>query len=295
MCNIVAPLVGRSRMVYARCFDAAKWHAAAMGSQAAVTWCYAVPTMWSLLLQHCDRMGGTLPPSLRLLRAGAAHMPHTVALRLSRMLAPRGCFLPTYSMTECMPISSPPLGYILDRPGSVGPPLGIRVRILNSVSGEVGEVSLMHDAASTDVTQLFEGYEAAGLHEPTGEGGGAEDGGGDGGDDGVGEGSGVEMGAHMFRPFKTGDLGRMDSGGWLFLTGRIKEVIDRGGEQLSPARIEAVLGDHPLIDEVMAFSSSSKVARVVTFLTSYAWARAVKISLEAVQRSSPVPILCGRF
>ncbi|MDC0525811.1 AMP-binding protein [bacterium] len=233
-CNLVAPLVGRSRMLYAPSFDAVKWCSMVRWSQPTATWCYAVPTMWSLILQHCDSTGDVLPPTLRLLRSGAAHMPHNVALRLARLLGPHGCFLPTYSMTECMPIASPSIGYTLDRPASVGTPLCIDLRIMDGADnampdGEVGEVSLLHRQGSDD--QLFDGYEAAGPNEPV-----------------------VKAGVRMSCPFKTGDLGRLDNG-WLFLTGRAKECINRGGELLSPAHIDSVLCEHPLINEAMTFSS----------------------------------------
>ena len=59
--------------------------------------------------------------------------------------------------------------------------------------------------------------------------------------------------------FRTGDLGRLENDGWLFLTGRAKEVINRGGELLSPAEIEAVLLDHPLVHDVMVFSTPHDV------------------------------------
>ena len=239
-CNLFAPLLARSRMLFAPGFDGEKWHAEVhRRSPPIIAWSYAVPTMWSIILQHCERTGRALPPTLRLLRSGAAHMPHDVALRLAGLLGPHGCFLPTFSMTECMPIASPPVGYALDRPGSVGMPLGIRVLVLDSASdvvpvGQVGEVSLAHSAQGHD--QLFNGYDAADPDEPLKQ-------------------PGVPMRLPLSLPFRTGDLGRVDENGWLFHTGRSKECINRGGELLSPAQIEAVLCEHPLVDEVMAFSS----------------------------------------
>ena len=73
-----------------------------------------------------------------------------------------------------LPIASPPVGYTLNRPGSVGKPLGIHLRILDGAGdavpdGEVGEVSLLHNPAFND--QLFDGYEAAGPSEPVVEAG----------------------------------------------------------------------------------------------------------------------------
>ena len=54
--------------------------------------------------------------------------------------------------------------------------------------------------------------------------------------------------------FRTGDEGRLDDAGYLFLRGRIKEIINRGGEKISPAEVEAVLLEHPDVAQATAFS-----------------------------------------
>ncbi len=53
--------------------------------------------------------------------------------------------------------------------------------------------------------------------------------------------------------FRTGDLGRIDSDGYLFVTGRIKEIINRGGEKILPQEIDSVLKAHPAVFEAAAF------------------------------------------
>jgi acyl-CoA synthetase (AMP-forming)/AMP-acid ligase II len=53
--------------------------------------------------------------------------------------------------------------------------------------------------------------------------------------------------------FRTGDQGRLDGEGYLFLTGRLKEQINRGGEKISPLEVDVVLLDHPAIAEVCTF------------------------------------------
>jgi acyl-CoA synthetase (AMP-forming)/AMP-acid ligase II len=53
--------------------------------------------------------------------------------------------------------------------------------------------------------------------------------------------------------FRTGDQGRIDEDGYLFLTGRLKEQINRGGEKISPLEIDVVLLDHPGIAQVVTF------------------------------------------
>jgi acyl-CoA synthetase (AMP-forming)/AMP-acid ligase II/acyl carrier protein len=54
--------------------------------------------------------------------------------------------------------------------------------------------------------------------------------------------------------FQTGDQGQIDSDGYLFLTGRIKEIINRGGEKISPREIDEVLMDHPLVSQAVTFA-----------------------------------------
>src|SRR6185437_4478181 len=54
--------------------------------------------------------------------------------------------------------------------------------------------------------------------------------------------------------FRTGDLGSLDGDGYLRLTGRIKEVINRGGEKISPREVDEVLMDHPAVAQVVTFA-----------------------------------------
>ena len=53
--------------------------------------------------------------------------------------------------------------------------------------------------------------------------------------------------------FRTGDQGVLDAGGYLFLTGRLKELINRGGEKISPREIDEALLQHPAVGEAVAF------------------------------------------
>src|SRR3954447_13636025 len=54
--------------------------------------------------------------------------------------------------------------------------------------------------------------------------------------------------------FRTGDLGYIDEDGYLFLSGRTKEIINRGGEKVSPREIDEVLLDHPAVAQALAFA-----------------------------------------
>ena len=56
------------------------------------------------------------------------------------------------------------------------------------------------------------------------------------------------------RWFRTGDQGAFDSEGYLNLTGRLKEIINRGGEKISPLEVDAVMLGHPEIAQVVCFA-----------------------------------------
>src|SRR4029077_15292465 len=53
--------------------------------------------------------------------------------------------------------------------------------------------------------------------------------------------------------FRTGDQGYLDSDGYLFVTGRLKEIINRGGQKISPLEIDQALSAHPGVSEAVAF------------------------------------------
>jgi oxalate---CoA ligase len=53
--------------------------------------------------------------------------------------------------------------------------------------------------------------------------------------------------------FRTGDLGVLDADGYLSITGRLKEIINRGGEKISPREIDEVLMEHPAVLQVVTF------------------------------------------
>ena len=54
--------------------------------------------------------------------------------------------------------------------------------------------------------------------------------------------------------FRTGDQGVIDSEGYLRLTGRLKEIINRGGEKISPREVDEVLMDHPAVVQAVTFA-----------------------------------------
>ncbi|GJN70587.1 putative PKS/NRPS-like protein biosynthetic cluster [Purpureocillium lilacinum] len=124
-------------------------------------------------------------------------------------------------MTECMPISTPPLDYRLDRDGTSGVSIGPELKILDPLdapvpAGTVGRICVRG-------TPVFPGYLLP-------------------------DGSLDKTSFTAEGWFDTGDRGHVDGGGYLFITGRSKEVINRGGELISPFEVE---------DAIMAAAAST--------------------------------------
>jgi acyl-CoA synthetase (AMP-forming)/AMP-acid ligase II len=185
-----------------------------------------VPTMLTMFLNHPDFANHDLS-SLRLITYGAAPMP--VALMQKAMKAiPNARFCQGFGMTETSPLLTVlgPEHHALEGPmagklQSVGKVVGhVDVRVVDPDDhflpiGETGEVV-------TRGPHVMKGY----LNSP-------------------------EMTAQAMRGgwFHTGDTGYFDEDGFLFLTGRIKDMIISGGENIYPIEIENVLSHHPAVNE----------------------------------------------
>ena len=189
------------------------------------TWYTAVPTMHQALLSEAVRHSETLAAApLRLIRSCSAPLPPQVMAELERVFnAP---VIESYGMTEAShQMTSNPLPPRKRKPGSVGIAAGPEVVILDpdwSVLpvGTRGEVAVR----GPNVTP---GYE-----------------------------NNPEANAASFAGgwFRTGDQGYIDEQGYLFLTGRLKEIINRGGEKISPREIDEVLLDHPAVAQALTFA-----------------------------------------
>jgi acyl-CoA synthetase (AMP-forming)/AMP-acid ligase II len=190
------------------------------------TWYTAVPTVHQILLARAATdYPARNPPALRFIRSSSAPLTPAVLRRTQEQFgAP---VIPAYGMTETAhQAASNPLprdGACKD--ASVGLPSGLRVRIITAsgnpaAAGETGEVCV-HGPAVTD------GY----LNDPQ-----------------------AAAAAFTGGWFRTGDLGYLDSDGYLFLTGRTKDIINRGGEKIAPHTVEAALLSHPAVQDALAFA-----------------------------------------
>lgn len=226
-CNLVAPLLAGAPTRFFKGFDPKSFFDALAGGQGA-SWCYLVPTMWDMVLDYARSHPGlrrTRPwPRLRVLRSAGADLPHDTARGLSDLFGEAVSIVPTYGMTEAMPIAAPPLPYRLERPGSVGRVLPtVEIEIVDASAagqmapvpdGVVGEITVRGPTVARRVDQA--GAASADDATPRGF-------------------------------FRTGDLGRLaaDGSGWLSIVGRIKDAINRGGETIAPGEVEAMLRRYP--------------------------------------------------
>lgn len=184
------------------------------------TWYTATPTIHLAALAATDHAAAAVAGRLRFIRSASAPLPPEVIHRLERRFS--APVIEAYGTTEASsPISSNPLPPGVRKAGSVGLPCGTRIRIIDSTGGPVpagatGEISVRGPG-------LMAGYE-------TGPQGGATAQGANDGDDPFVDGW-----------FRTGDLGRLDADGYLYIVGRIKDQINRGGETLSPREVDDAL------------------------------------------------------
>jgi acyl-CoA synthetase (AMP-forming)/AMP-acid ligase II len=189
------------------------------------TWYTAVPTMHQAILTRADRNPESIARNpLRFIRSSSASLPPQVMAQLE---ATFGCpVVEAYGMTEAAhQMASNPLPPRARKPGSVGVAAGPDVAIMDDVGellgpGETGEVVIK----GPNVTSGYVNNEKANAD------------------------------AFTNGWFRTGDQGFLDPEGYLFLTGRLKEIINRGGEKISPREIDEVLLDHPAVAQVCTFA-----------------------------------------
>lgn len=194
------------------------------------TWYTAVPTMHQAILARSGRNAQIIADArLRFLRSSSASLPAPVMNELTTTFgAP---VIEAYGMTEAThQMCSNPLPPRAQIPGSVGLAAGPEVRIASETensllaSTQTGEIVI----SGPNVTQGYESNPKANADNFF------EDGG--------------------QRWFRTGDQGAFDAEGYLRLTGRLKEIINRGGEKISPLEVDAILLSHAEIAQVVCFA-----------------------------------------
>ena len=189
------------------------------------TWYSAVPTMHQTILARAARNTDVIARlRLRFIRSSSAALPTRVMAELEDLFA--APVVEAYAMTEaahqmtCNPLPPAPR-----RPGTVGIAAGPEVSVMDPAGNhlapnEEGEIVIR----GPNVTPGYENNEAANREAFT----------------------------HGW--FRTGDQGFRDRDGYFTITGRLKEIINRGGEKISPREVDEVLMDHPAVQQVVTFA-----------------------------------------
>ena len=189
------------------------------------TWYTAVPTMHQTILSRAGHNEEVIARNpLRLIRSSSSSIPPQVIRELEQTFnAP---LIEAYGMTEAShQMCSNPLPPRVRKPGTVGVAAGPEVAIMDEHGkilghGTIGEIVIR----GANVTA---GYE-----------------------------NNPQANAENFTRgwFRTGDQGVIDDQGYVSITGRLKEIISRGGEKLSPREVDEVLMDHPAVAQVVTFA-----------------------------------------
>ncbi|KAI0206930.1 AMP-binding enzyme [Astrocystis sublimbata] len=185
-------------------------------------WYTAVPTIHQILLKS---PAPSPMPAIRFIRSCSSPLSPTVFHQLEEKF--RAPVLEAYAMTEAAhQMTSNPLPPSKRKPGTVGIGQGVEIKILDDAGKELpqsgeGEICIRGENVTS-------GY----LNNPT-----------------------ANAGAYTANGyFRTGDQGKKDEDGYVIITGRIKELINKGGEKISPIELDNVLTSHPAIAEAVSFA-----------------------------------------
>jgi len=223
MAAVLASLAAGASVVCTPGFNALRFFA--WLDQLRPSWYTAVPTMHQAILARAARNRDAAGRArLRFIRSSSASLPPQA---LHDLEAAFGCpVIESYGMTEAAhQMTSNPLPPALRKPGSVGIAAGPEVAVMDGDGrllgpGAIGEVVIR----GANVTRGYQNNPEANA-------------------------TGFANGW-----FHTGDQGMLDQDGYLTLTGRIKEIINRGGEKVAPLEVDNVLSEHPAVAQVVTFA-----------------------------------------
>lgn len=220
LAGFLAPLLSGGSVIVPLKFSASEFWDDFINHKA--NWYTAVPTIHQILLKNPPPQS---KPKIRFIRSCSSPLSPTTFHQLEETYnAP---VLEAYAMTEAAhQMTSNPLPPLRRKPGSVGIGQGVEVKILDQDANEAkhgaeGEICIRGE-------NVTKGY----LNNP-------------------------EANKSSFTKdgfFRTGDQGKKDKDGYVIITGRIKELIDKGGEKISPIELDNVLARHPAVSEAVSFA-----------------------------------------
>jgi oxalate---CoA ligase len=219
----LAPLAAGSSVFCSPGFNALKFFQWLQAAKP--TWYTAVPTMHQTVLARAAQNKDIIAAHpLRFLRSSSSSIAPQVIAQLEAVFS--APLIESYGMTEAAhQMASNPLPPHVRKPGTVGKAAGPRVAIMDAEgnilpASTTGEIVIQGPNVTT-------GYE----NNPK---------------------ANTEAFAHGW--FRTGDQGLLDADGYLSITGRLKEIINRGGEKISPREVDEVLMDHAAVAQVVTFA-----------------------------------------
>ncbi len=220
--GVLAPLSAGSQVFCTPGFNALKFFG--WMDEAKPTWYTAVPTMHQAIVTRAKGNVDVIRRNpLRFLRSSSSSMPPQVIGELEAIFG--SPLIESYGMTEAThQMASNPLPPQARKPGTVGVAAGPEVAIMG------GDGSLLGADAVGEIVirgaNVTAGYE----NNPQ-----------------------ANEEGFLNGWFRTGDQGTKDADGYLSITGRLKEIINRGGEKVSPREVDEILMDHPAVAQVVCF------------------------------------------